>query len=161
MSLDATVYCDCYEKGRLREPPPGDSSVLVDSDGSLCGEPGIRTVEELIAWDQWREHRACEHPRGEIVHHRLGNVSLIALLRGELQREASRFPVLLTKVLYNGIHAGDYLPVDLIPTLQREVEALSTSKSSDRKVEEFMSDFRTQMLDLIAASLSVGKPIAF
>lgn len=34
MGLDATVYCDCFETGRLKELPP-NPSVFVSDDGSL------------------------------------------------------------------------------------------------------------------------------
>ena len=161
MSLDACVYCDCYEKRRLREPPPVGVSSRVESDGSLGRERDDSTVEADLAWDRWRAHLACEHPGGVLLHHRLGNISLIGLLRSELHQVPLRFPILLTKVLYSGSHAGDFLSFRLVPALQTELEALADFRCSTREADGFMSDFRTQMLELVAASLSVTKPIAF
>ncbi len=161
MSLDACVYCDCYEKGRLRERPPVGVSLRVEPDGSLGRGRDEGTLEADLAWDQWRGQLACEHPSGILLHHRLGNISLIGLLRSELQREAARFPILLTKVLYSGSHAGDYLAVQEVPALQREIEALAHFRCTTREAEGFLSDFRLQMAELAAASLSVSKPIVF
>jgi hypothetical protein len=36
MGLDAVVYCDCYERGRVRGPPPQPESVYVDANGQVC-----------------------------------------------------------------------------------------------------------------------------
>jgi len=33
MGLGAIVYCDCYEKGRVRVPPPQPELVYVDATG--------------------------------------------------------------------------------------------------------------------------------
>ncbi len=71
------------------------------------------------------------------------------------------FPILLTKVLYNGIHAGDYIATETIPVLQREVDLLKKFNGSDRKATAFISEFQAQMDDLISASLTVNKPIVF
>src|SRR5437879_5473681 len=128
MSLDAFVFCDCYERGRLRTPPPVGVSIKVESDGSLGREGDNSTLEDDLAWDQWREQLACEHPGGALLHYRLGNISLIGSLRPELQREPSRFPILLGKVLFSGSHAGDYLPLDLVPVVQKELEGLADFK---------------------------------
>ena len=79
-------------------------------------------MDELIAWDTWRAQSACEHPKGQLLHHRLGNISLIGSLRAELQRESVRFPILLGKVVHSGSHAGDYLPVGVVKNLQAELD---------------------------------------
>jgi len=102
-----------------------------------------------------------EHRGGVLLHHRLGNISLIGLLRSELQRDASCFPILLGKVLYSGTHAGDFLEVNLIPPLKTEVETLAGFKCSQPKEQCFLTQFQKQMSELISASLSVNKPIAF
>ena len=161
MSLDACVYCDCFEKGRLHEPPPVGVSLRVESDGSLGRERDDGTLESDLAWDQWRERLACEHPGGALLRHHLGNISLIGFLRSELQRDRSRFPILLTKVLYSGSHAGDDLTVDAVRALQRELETLANFRCNRREAEGFMLEFRRQMSDLVVASLSIGKPIVF
>jgi hypothetical protein len=160
MGLDAHVYCDCFEKGKLANAPSG-VTLRVEADGSLGHEENLSSVESEMAWDQWREKSACEHRGGVLLHHRLGNISLIGLLRSELQRDASCFPILLGKVLYSGTHAGDFLEVNLIPPLKTEVETLAGFKCSQPKEQCFLTQFQKQMSELISASLSVNKPIAF
>jgi hypothetical protein len=161
MGLDAFVFCDCYEKGRLQEPPPAGVTLCVEPDGALGREQDDGTLEADLAWDEWREQRACAHQGGILLRHRLGNISLVGLLRAELQREAERFPVLVTKVVYSGSHSGDYLRVEEIPALQREIELLREFRCGSPKADAFMSEFRAQMSELAATALSIGKPIAF
>ncbi|MCU0786152.1 MAG: hypothetical protein MUF81_19310 [Verrucomicrobia bacterium] len=161
MGLDAVVYCDCCEKGRLLEPPPLGASLRVAPDGSIEREPDAESLEADLAFDQWREQSACEHAGGVLLHHYLGNISLIGSLRSELQREAERFPLLLTRVLYSGTHAGDYLALDIIPALQRELESLAVFRCSTQEAAGFIAEFRAQMSSLAATALSVGKPITF
>jgi hypothetical protein len=161
MGLDATVYCDCYEKGRLREPPPGGEGLRVYTDGSLGREHDDGELESDLAFDQWYYFRACEHSDGVLVGHHLGNIALIDLLRGELQREVERFPILCSRVIYSGTHAGDYLQVELIPDLQQELELLREFQCSSREADQYMKDFREKMFELASAALSIGKPIAF
>lgn len=160
MGLDASVFCDCFEKGRLINAPPTGVALTVEPDGSLWYRGSSLSLESQFEFDRWR-HSACKHPGGVLLHHRLGNISLIGMLRSELQRDASRFPILLGKVLYSESHAGDFLGVDLVPSLRAEVEALVEFRCSNRKTQEFMDQFHTQMSDLISASISVNKPIVF
>ena len=156
MGLDAFVFCDCYEKGRLRESPPAGVTLCVQPDGSLGREQDGGTLESDLAWDEWREQRACEHGGGILLRHRLGNISLVGLLRAELQREAERFSILVTKVVYSGSHAGDHLPVEQIPALQRELELLREFRCTSRKSDGFMTEFREQMSELAATALLIS-----
>jgi hypothetical protein len=161
MGLDAFIFCDCYEKGRLRELPPTGVLLRVGPDGSLDREHDDGTLESDIAWDTWRYQRACDHWGGILLRHHLGNIALIGLLRAELEREAARFPIVATKVVYSGSHAGNYLPVETIPALQRELELLQEFQCSTSEAASFMSEFRAQMSELAMTALSIGKPIAF
>jgi hypothetical protein len=111
MSLDATVYCNCFENRRLRVPPPFPT-VTVSLDGSL--ELVSENLEQLMAFDEWLLNRACEHRNGILLHYRLGNLNLTGALREELGRDRESFPVLLNSVLYSGTHAGDYLNLDQV-----------------------------------------------
>jgi hypothetical protein len=161
MGLDAVVYCDCYEKGRLRTPPPEGAMFDVAPDGLLVCDDDQMPFEAVLAFDQWQAFSACAHERGVLLHHRLGNISLVALLRSELQREPSYFPILLSKVLYSGTHCGDDLPIETMPALREELKLLAGFKCSTRKAADFMAHFGSQMSELAAAALSVGKPIVF
>jgi hypothetical protein len=161
MGLDAFVYCDCYEKSRLREPPPGGIPLRVYPDGSWSRVQDDGTLASDLAWDDWLLQRACEHRGGMLLHHRLGNISLIGLLRSQLQCESERFRILVTKVLYSGSHSGDFLRIDEIPALQMELEHLREFRCSSCEADRFMSVFRERMSELATTALSVGKPIAF
>src|SRR2546426_2770125 len=148
MRLDAFVFCDCYEKGRLREPPPPSVSLRVQPDGSLGRERDDGTLESDLAWDMWREERACEHGGGILIRHHIGNIALVGLLRAELQQAADPFPILVSRVVYSGSHAGDFLPVETIPALQRELESLREFRCSTQEAASFMSEFRIKMSEL-------------
>ncbi len=159
MGLDATVYCDCYEIGKLGEPPPDPTSIYVAPDGSLaCRSDDLET---LIAFDQWLRERACEHKDGVLLHHYIGNIALVALLREELSERANEFPILLGKVVYDGVHAGDYLSQEDIKNALRELILLSEFTTADDKRQLYVKNFYQQMRVLIESALSAGKPISF
>ena len=160
MGLDSFVFCDCFEKGRITNAPKG-VVLKVEPDGSLGHKGGLGSLESDLAWDNWRENLACEHSCGKLLHHRLGNVTLIGMFRTELNREPARFPILLGKVLYSGSHGGDFIETNIVPALRAEVETLAGFKCHKRTTQGFLDYFRQQMLELIAASESVNKPIAF
>jgi len=52
VALDAHGCCDCFERGRLRCPPPPRCDLSVTDDGGLlCGsdDPDVQ-----IAFDRWQ-----------------------------------------------------------------------------------------------------------
>jgi hypothetical protein len=159
MGLDATVYCDCYEAGRLREPPPNPDLISVAPDGSLdCRSDDLDT---LLEFDRWLLKRACEHENGVLLHHRIGNLAQVGLLRGELSREAGKFPIVLEKVIYSGTHAGDYLSLDDVRQLESELRDMDRFVCSDKANQKYIKWFGRQMRELAKAALSVSKPISF
>jgi hypothetical protein len=159
MGLDAVVYCDCFEKGRLKEPPPSGCRLEIDRDGSmLCGSDAL---DVQMAFDQWRLHRACNHDDGVLVHHRIGNVALVAALRAELERFPGQFPLILSKVVYNGTHCGDFIADQDVQRLRSEVEALADVRYNNPDMEELIREFKSQMSDLVESALRIGKPISF
>jgi hypothetical protein len=184
MGLDATVYCNCFEKGLLREPPPADLDVVVEESGFVTFLNKEVSNQQWDWFDSWKL-TVCEHPDFIVLTHRLGNISLIGLLRHELSASPQNFPILLKRVVYNGIHASDHIPYDLIPSLEIEVERLKSfkcarSKWTDQlqkrwpsfgasgrfmlrsvKNDLFVQYFREQMEELIAAAKEMQKPIAF
>jgi hypothetical protein len=96
-----------------------------------------------------------------LVQHRIGNIALVAELRAALQATPERFPMLLSRVLYNGTHCGDFIPTAEVPKLCREVEGLAGCRCAEPQMEQFMREFEGQMRQLVGASLAVGKPIVF
>ena len=102
MGLDATVYCDCFERGRLRTPPLPQWNVYVDESGErFCDTDSL---DEDLAFDVWNL-TACEHDRGAFLHQYLGNTTRVGLVRAALSRHAEWFPILLSRVVYDGVHA--------------------------------------------------------
>lgn len=159
MGLDAVVYCDCFEKGRLRELPPPGCHLAIARDGSLsCGS---EELEIQLAFDQWQVDRACEHELGVLLHKRIGNIALVSALREELERLPDRFPVILSRVLYNGTHCGDFLSLELVEQVSIELQRLLEFRCTDSTRSVFMQEFAAQMTELVDSALRIGKPIAF
>jgi hypothetical protein len=159
MGLDAHVCCDCFEQGRLKSAPPPGCKLSVTSDGSLlCGSDDL---EIQLAFDRWQLFDACEHESGRLVSHRIGNIALVSTLREELSRSSERFRCILSSVIHNGTHCGDFIPASEIPELGAEVESLAEMHCLDPQVDGFVKAFASQMSDLIAAANEVNKPIVF
>ena len=74
MGLDAFVYCNCFETGRLRKSPKPEWNVRVAKDGELECTPG--PLEQVMAFDYWVSREACEHEDCMAVHKRIGNIAL-------------------------------------------------------------------------------------
>ncbi|HEV8367658.1 MAG TPA: hypothetical protein VGQ39_06895 [Pyrinomonadaceae bacterium] len=55
-----------------------------------------------------------------------------------LQHEAPAFPILLTKVLYSGTHAGDYLTLNDIADVKVELERLGSFVCSQQCNQEYI-----------------------
>ena len=77
---------------------------------------------------------ACEH-EGLLVSEFLGNITRVQhvreFLRGLQGDPGPKFPVLLKKVVYDGTHTGDWIPVKQSPALLREVDACVGTSPSD------------------------------
>lgn len=159
MGLDARVYCNCFERGRLRTPPRADFDVYVDEQGSLeCRNSDPDTQCEF---DAWRANHACEHESVTLLHHRIGNISLVGLLRAELNRQPDEFPIILNKVVYSGSHCCDFLTVDQVRVLRNELPALKLFRCSNTHAQALMDDFYVQISELVQCALDVNKPIVF
>jgi hypothetical protein len=159
VGLDAHVCCNCFERDQLRSSPPLGCKLSVCADGSLdCGSDDLNMQ---IAFDRWQQAQACEHEDGYLVAHYIGNVVLVASLRKELGRWPERFPMILSRVIYNGIHAGDFIPAAEVPQLSAEVEKLAAVPFTDHEMDRFIRRFEAQMRELVAAALRVGKPVVF
>jgi hypothetical protein len=157
MGLDATVYCNCFETGRLKEPPPDPTLVFVTKAGSL--ECKSEELDTLFAFDQWLHSRACKHQDGILVRHHIGNVALVGVLRKELEVTANSYPILLERILHSGSQTGDYLASAEVVNLQAEINNLSTLRHAGN--QSLISTFQHRMQELVAAALSTGKPISF
>ena len=159
MGLDAFVYCNCFETGKLLRPPRADFDVSVSDEGGL--ECGSRDLDTQIAFDAWRSLEACEHEDGKLLQHRIGNLSLVGRLRQELNRRHEDFPVILTKVISSGSHCGDFLAMDDIRQLQLEVPRLKNFPCSDEESQALLDRFHDQLVELIECAAVINKPIVF
>jgi hypothetical protein len=94
-----------------------------------------------------------------IVRKHLGNIAMIAFLReeiGKLPLAETSFPIILQRVIYNGIHGGDEIATGEVPLLKGELELLATIEL-EKDVQAFVRD----MNDLCDASLLTENPIVF
>jgi len=159
MGLDATVYCNCFEEGRLRTPPLSEWKVYVCEDG--CLNSGAKDIKLQMAFDAWYLEKACEHENGILVHHRIGNISLIAFLRKILASRAPDFPIILEKILYSGTHCGDFIEPEYFDELEKEINKLSLFAATDQETKKALEKIQIQLSQLLQAASSVHKPIVF
>jgi hypothetical protein len=85
----------------------------------------------------------------------------IGFLRTLLSQNVEQFPVLLAKVVYNGIHSGDSLSLDDVESLRPEMDRLRAIHCDDQPGEDSIRQFERQISELIEAARQVGKPIVF
>ena len=159
MGLDAFVYCDCYEKGKLKTQPPDPELVYVDKNGRVdcrnCSD------EQLDSFDLWVESQPCEHEEFTLADCYVGNAWLVRQFHEVLVREHWKFPVILFKVLYNGTHTGDAVYRDDILCIEKELNELKKFKCDDPEMNEWLRDFRKGLSLVVKAALKVDKPIVF
>jgi hypothetical protein len=94
-----------------------------------------------------------------IVSKRLGNIAGIEFLRehvSNLSDAEALFPIILKRIIHNGVHAGDEIAVRDVPQLKTELALLARMGSGER-VQEFIRD----MNELCDASLLTENPIVF
>ena len=88
MGLDATVFCDCVERGRLTVPHPYPGLLYIASNGS----PEIRTKDpaKVEKHDQWIDLPPCKHEQMRVDGCDLGNAWFITDLYGILSSGLNR-----------------------------------------------------------------------
>ena len=69
-----------------------------------------------------------------------------------------KFPILLKKVLYDGTHTGDWIPIKESPALLKEVDTVLHSSDI---LAESEKEFFNNMKQLCEASIATGNPIMF
>ncbi len=158
MGLDVFVFCDCYEKGRLKRQPPNPDLVYVLPNGDQ--ECRSKDSKVLDRFDRWREN-ACRHEAGMIAGDWLGNEWLIGSIRDELSRRPRKLPTLLNWVIYSGTHCGDHLTLKMVAKLEVELDRLKAHRSGNKELDRGIQKLRRQLQKLVRASLKIGKPIAF
>jgi hypothetical protein len=166
MGLDAVVFCNCAEKGRLKKPHPYPNLLYIAPNGS----PEIRSKNErqMEQHDGWMRD-ACKHEGMMLDGDHLGSIGGIQFLRDILRRAvtapARTFPVLWKKVIYSGSHTGDYLTAAKVKKLAIELDRLSRVDFARLEIDpdnrRYIGEFRGILRRLTKAALKIGKPIAF
>ena len=158
MSLDGFVRCTCIRDGKAK-PHPFPDRLTLDESGEpiLSGDP---SDDEWEAHDQWVQE-SCEH-EGILVSEFLGNITraqhVREFLRGLQGDPGPKFSILLKKVVYDGTHTGDWIPIKESPALLKEV---NTVLHSSDILADSEKEFFTNMKLLCEASIATGNPIMF
>jgi hypothetical protein len=158
MALDAFVRCTCIREGKAK-PHPFPDRLTFDEAGepTLTGDP---SDDDWEAHDQWLAD-SCEH-EGYLLSMFLGNITRVGNLRSFLRHlqgtPGPRFPMLLTKVLYDGTHTGDWISSEHSKKLLKEVEIVLHSSDI---LAESEKEFFNNMKQLCEASIATGNPIMF
>ena len=147
MGLDAIVY---RSKANLPFNPDSVGAVRDDSTGEYYfPDPALEPIRER------------EFPRDNriAVEKRIGNMAQVAAIREETERVLDGHSIIVSKVLYSGTHAGDSIPLDLIPALENELLLLGrfATENDASPLKQFVGD----MTDLAAAARSERNPIVF
>ena len=158
MALDGFVRCTCIRDGKAKPHPlPGRLTIDETGEPTLTGDP---SEEEWDAHDQWLAD-SCEH-EGFLLSLFLGNITRVGNLRSFLRalqgKPGPRFPILLEKVIYDGTHTGDSIPLNESPALLKEVEIVLHSSDI---LAESEKEFFGNMKELCEASIATGNPIMF
>lgn len=155
MGLDAWVCCNCVKDGKAL-PHPFPEFLVFDE----TGEAMLKSEREISS-EQWTTHDkwyrdSCSHS-GLLIEKHLGNIALVGHVRGFLEDNSPNdFPLLLERVVYNGEHSGDWIPVRDVPRLKNEVKKLQSLTS-----DPFILQFTNDLMELAKASVATGNPIVF
>lgn len=155
MGLDASVHCNCVKEGKA-QPHPFPELLAFDE----TGEPTLKSDGD-INLKLWSEHDkwyrdSCPHS-DYLVEKHLGNIALVAYIRGFLEDNSpNSFSLLLERVVYNGIHSGDWVAASDVVQLLTETRRLQ-GLTSDPVILQFTND----VIELAEASIATGNPIVF
>jgi hypothetical protein len=158
MALDAFVYCDCFERKRLKTVPPAGVAITTHVSGNIVA-PALKG-SLWPAFSEWKRTRACQHPGMIYLHRTLGSEDLIANWRRELLRYAHQFPILLRRVLYSGTHTCDWISRRELAVLANEVGCLLYLPVGPRS-SGLWRDLHLHLSELVVAARHTGKTICF
>ena len=159
MRLQAYVFCDCYEQGRLRRPLPNPELVKILPNGDLTSRSKA-TQEQHDAFVAWRTH-GCRHPAGSVTGGELGHRLPINVLRDALFPARRSFPIFFRKVLECKPRTStSHLTLKQVEKLEKELPRLRSYHCADPKTDLERRYFCGQMKQLVRAALKFRKPIA-
>ena len=172
-------YSSLFEKlpnsSDTTRTPPWDWTRGYTAIASGKGKAPAHPFPELVVFDEmgeatltsdrdmnlklWQKHDkwyrdSCPHA-GYLVQKRLGNIAVIAHVRGFLEDNSSKsFPLPCERVVHSGIHTGDWIAD--VPQLLEESKKLK-SLTTESVIVEFAND----VIELAEASIATGNPIVF
>ncbi len=166
MGLDAVVFCDCVEKNRLKSPHPFPDLLYISPNGSP--EIRSRSSAKHEQHDEWMQH-ACRHEDMMLDGDQLGSMGGIEFIRESLAQAVPRpdrhFPVLWSKVIYDGAHCGDHLKLGDVVRLRDELRRLRKVDFSGLSLKSenasYLKQFQSILTAIVRTALRVQKPIAF
>ncbi len=150
MGLDALVYCNCVETGRLTKPHPFLDKLFINEEGcpSIPEDPDdANDSTKFLAHLNWILSSPCEHICLRAVHHRLSKLALVRAIRAELSQMPVLFPTILEKVIYSGSHCGDYLTLEDVLRVKTELVPLSQFSAAILRWSRLLRIFRSRWLN--------------
>jgi len=158
MKLQAYVFCNCFEQGRVKRPPPNPEIVGVLTNGdNRCFRP---TPAQYQAYESWRLN-ACRHKYGTVTGGELGHRLPREVLHRAMLPHRRTFPIFVRKVLGCKPHTRfSHLTLKQVAKLQDALARLKKIHLSGRKLETELRCYCTQMRRLVRAALKYQQPIA-
>jgi hypothetical protein len=143
MGLDAVVYRNIDSLGpELRGRVRVVDSITGELDFVEQGPPDPHYNDALFAADI-----------------RIGNVALVDRLREQIRsRWNGQCDALLTTVLHSGSHSGDFINLDGVEKIRREIRRIDLT---DRSLPENLNRFFEAIRLLLDASEAEQNPIVF
>lgn len=133
MGLDAVIFCNCVETKKLKVPHPFPGLLYPLKNG----RPAIRSVDaaKIAKHDAWTKLPPCKHEDMMVDGCSLGNAGGVGVIYATLWSAQkplrTKFPILLNKVFYSGVHCLDFLTLTQILKLDVELKQLRKLKLTD------------------------------
>ena len=158
MKLQAYVFCNCFEQGRVKRPPPNPEIVGVLTNGdNRCFRP---TPAQYQAYESWRLN-ACRHKYGTVTGGELGHRLPVEVMHKAMLPHRRKFPLFVRKVLGCKPHTRfSHLTIKQVEQLQTELVRMKKFHLSDRKRDNELHHYRGQMRQLARAAIKFQQPIA-
>ena len=158
VKLQAYVFCDCYERSRLKHLPPNPEIVTVLPNGDLGYINATRKQHaDFVAW---RSH-ACRHPEGVVTGGELGQKLSRKVLHRAMSPHKRAFPLFVQKMLGCKPHTrNSHLTTKQVEKLQSELVRLKDFYLPEPKLDQELRWYYGQMKQLVRAATKIHKPIA-
>ena len=158
MQLQATVFCDCFERGRLLVQPHPEWHVEVDDTGRRHRSTPRAGADDLDAEEEWT-WSACEHPGGKLATAALGSDDGIRHVRERIAPHAATFPILVAILRQDVSPWEKFVAPSQLEALIAEAMRLGNIQGARR--DGHLRHFEDELRRMIEAALPARRPIAF